>query len=280
KRNHPSVKIIGGKKVGENIVVGKQEYWDLKRSSILTEDQLGKVNLRQIDALQRKTRLPWLIGLGNGTYRLNEYELKQRDIRDIVYVDSHIDVPDVVEFYLDSSGSMFEGMEGGYKINDGSSWDMLSHVLYGFVDALQQGGRHVGKQSRMRVHNFADSQVDSQLIPVDRFWKGDAEALKVLFKPGNGYSVEDINLSQYNDGQKRAYVVVTDGNLVLSGRTNRESMKMKELAKNANNHVVLFEIGGTYGLGNAIRNYPGIAYHPVHDKDKMLQYGLEVLLSK
>ena len=280
KRNHPAVRIVGGKKVGENVVVGKKEYWVLKNSAVLTEDQLARVNLQRIDALQRKTRLPWLMDLGNGTYRLNEYELRQRDIKDIVYVDAHLDVPDLVEFYLDSSGSMFEGTEDEYKVNDGCGWDMLSHVLYGFVDALQQGGKQVGKQSKMRIHNFANTQVDSKILTVDQFWNGDSSALRVLFKPENGYSYEDINLTQYNDGQNRAYVVVTDGNLVLQGRTEREAGKMRSIARNRNNQVILFEIGGTYDLGNAVRSDPNIIYHPVHDKDEMLQAGLNVLLSK
>lgn len=280
KRNHPQIKIVGGKKVGESVVVGKQEYWDLKNSTVLTEDQLSKVNLRRIDIMQKKTRLPWLMDIGNGTFRLNEYELKQRDLKDIVYIDSHIDVPEVVEFYLDSSGSMFGGTAGRYKVNDSGRWDMLSHVLYGFVDALHQGGRHVGKQSKMRIHNFANSQVDSELVSVDQFWNGDSSALRALFKPENGYDAENINLKQYSDGQKRTYVVVTDGNLVIDGRTEREAEKMRSLAKNPHNHVVLFEIGGTYDLGNAVKNDPNIVYHQVHDKDKMLQAGLEVLLSK
>ena len=175
---------------------------------------------------------------------------------------------------------MFNGTSGRFNVNDGNRWDMLSHVLYGFIDALYQGGKHVGKQSKIRIHNFANSQVDSKLIPVDKFWQGDSEALRVLFKPENGYDVEDINLTQYNDGQKRTYVVVTDGQLVLSGRTEREAEKMKSLGKNHNNYVVLFEIGGTYDLGNAVRADPNIIYHQVHDKEKMLQAGLEVLLSK
>ncbi|MDI6738605.1 MAG: hypothetical protein QME12_08930 [Nanoarchaeota archaeon] len=278
KRNHPSLRIIGGNKVGENMVIGKQEYWDLKKSSVLTEEQLARINLKRIETLQRKTRLPWLIDLGNGTFRLNEYELKEREIKDIVYVDAHIDVPDVVEFYLDSSGSMFG--ENTHGLNDGSRWDMLSHVMYGFVDALQQGGKLVGKQAKMRIHNFADKQVDSKLIPVEQFWSGDTAALKVLFKPENGYSVEDISIAHYNDSRKRAYVIVTDGQLVIQGRTEREAGKMKAIAQNRNNHVVLFEIGGTYDLGNAVRNNPSIVYHQVHDKGKMLQAGLEVLLSK
>ncbi|MBU0894263.1 MAG: hypothetical protein KKB88_02375 [Nanoarchaeota archaeon] len=277
KRNHPKIKIVGGSKVGESVVVGKQEYWNLKRTTVLTEDQLSKVNLNRINKLQKRTRLPWLINLGNSTFRLNEYELKEHNLKDVVYVDSHIDVPDMVEFYLDSSGSMF-GNE--FKVNDGSRWDMLSNVLYGFVDALGQGGKQLGKKTKMRVHNFGDKQVSSEIVPVDKFWKGDTASLKTLFKPANGYSKEDINLTHYRDGRQRTYVVVTDGELVIPGRTARESRKMKEIAQDHNNNVVLFEIGGTYDLGKAVKSDSSIVYHQVHDKNKMLSAGLEVLLSK
>jgi len=279
KRNHPKVKIVGGSKVGESVVVGKRNCWKLKKSSVLTKDQLSRVNLKRIDLLQKRTKLPWLIDLGNDTFRLNEYELRQRDVKDVVYVDAFMDVPDIVEFYLDSSGSMYQN-SSNLGFNDGSRWDMLSNVLYGFVDALIQGGKAVKKTTKLRVHNFADSQKNSDIVSAEEFWRGNTGVLKTLFKPQNGYSVEDINISNYNDGLKRTYVVVTDGNLVISGRTSRESKKMKELAQNPNNQVVLFEIGGTYDLGNAVKNNPDIVYHQVHDKNKMLQAGLEVLLSK
>ena len=157
---------------------------------------------------------------------------------------------------------------------------MLSHVMYGFVDALHQGGGQVGKQPKMRIHNFANSQVSSDVVSVGQFWQGDIAPLEVLFKPRNGYNVEDIDLTNYRDGQQRTYVIVTDGELVIDGRTKREAKKMREIAHGQNNHVVLFEIGGTYDLGNAVRTDPNIAYYQVHDKNEMLQAGLEVLLSK
>lgn len=279
KRNHPRIRIVGENKVGEAIVTGQQEYWHLQRSRVITEDELAKVNLQRIATLQRRTRLPWLIDLNNGTYRLNEYEPKKRDIKDIVYADSQIDVPDEVDFYLDSSGSMYQ-QASNFGFNDGSSWDMLSNVLYGFIDALVQAGKVVGKQTKIRIHNVADRQVNSQTITAEEFMKGNTSILSVLFKPENGYGVENLDIQPVNDGRKRAYVVVTDGNLVLEGRTGRESAKMLSLARNPNNSVVLFEIGGTYGLGNAVKNDQYVRYHPVHDKQKMLEAGLEVLLAK
>ena len=277
KRNHPTVKIIGGKKIGESVIVGKREHWDLERSTVLNQNQLGKLNLRRIDVMQQRTRLPWLIDLGNGTYRLNEYDLRQRDIKDIVYREANLDVPDIIEFYLDSSGSMDTE---GFQVNDGGKWDMLSYVLYGCVDGLYQAAKQVKKHSNIRIHNVGNTQVSSKLIPLEQFWEGDVPALKVLFKPENGYNKEDFNITPHNDSKRRTYILVTDGELVISGRTERESKKMKELARYGNNTVALFEIGGTYSLGNAVKSDPNIRYYQVHDKEKMLKAGLEVLLTK
>ena len=109
KRNHPKVKILGGAKKGETVVVGKDEKFVLKNATILTEEQLSKLNLTRIARFQQRTRLPTLIPLPNGFYRLNEYDVQERERRSIVYVDQSLDIPDVVEFYLDSSGSMYQG---------------------------------------------------------------------------------------------------------------------------------------------------------------------------
>ena len=82
------------------------------------------------------------------------------------------------------------------------------------------------------------------------------------------------------DGKKRTCVIVTDGNLVIDGRTERESKKMKHLAEQPNTHVLLFEIDGSYKLGQAVKSDPNIHYFPVYDKNTMFRNGLEVLLGK
>ncbi len=279
KRNHPNIKIIGGSKTGESVVVDNKEYWHLKKSEVITEDNLSKINLRHVARFQQKTGLPVLIPLENHQYRLNEYEIRTKEIKDIKFVDETMDVPDIVEFYLDSSGSMY-GETNNFGFNDGSSWDMLSNVIYGYIDALYQGGKVLNKKCSLRVHNFANSQKSSEIISVEDFLKGNGKALTTLFKPENGYGHEDICIQDFNDGLKRSYVVVTDGNLVLEGRTEREAKKMKKLAKDPNNKVLMFEIGGEYALGTAVKNDPNIFYTPVYDKNKMLQDGIEVLLSR
>ena len=245
--------------------------------SAITEDQLGKLNLGQMTRFQRKTRLPMLVSLDNGLYRVNEYELKESTLKGIAYSDALIDTPDVVEFYLDSSGSMNWGTSG---FNDGSRWDMLCNVLYGFADALHQGSKISKKTCYMRIHNFAEEQVDSKLEPVEKFLEGDLDMITKLFKPDNKYGYENLDIMPKNDNLKRAYVVVTDGDLGIEGRAERESAKMKMLARHPTNSAILFEIGGTYGLGNAVKNDANIHYSPVYDKNKMLSDGLSVLLSK
>ncbi len=277
KKNHTHVEVKGGKKSGEKIDVGKRMIWKLKNRKIITRDELTTLNLKKIADFQKRTGLPMLVQLNEHYYILNDYELKESLIKDVIYKDDRLKVPDIVELYLDSSGSMYNGTtKNGF--NDGSRWDMLSHVLYGFVDALIQAEEELNKKCYIRIHNFADQQLDSKMISVRDFWKGDQKVLKILFKPENGYSVENLNIKNFNDGKERVYVVVTDGNLVISGRTERESKKMKEIAKKKSNSVVLFEIGGTYSLGNAIKNDKNIEYVKVHNKEDMLKKGLEVLI--
>ncbi len=275
KRNHPKVAISGGNRVGESVVVGKQKYWSLKNSSVLRENQLSSGDMSKLTKLVSRTKLPWLVDFGDGLFGVNEYEIRSKDLKDVVYVDQNLDVPDMVEFYLDSSGSMFTG-EDKNGFNDGSRLDMLNNVVYGFVDALVQGGKQLGKSTKMRIHNFAYTQVDSDIISVDDFWKGDLGALNTLFNPNNGGS-SNLSLKNYRNAGKTAYVICTDGE--IQGNSS-QAKEMKKIARYSNNDVLFFEIGGTYSLGEAVRSDPNIFYHQVHDKDKMLDAGLEVLLSK
>lgn len=281
KRNHPKVKIVGGAKKSETVVVGKDEKFVVKNSKVLTEEQLSRLNLTRIARFQQRTRLPTLIPLPNGLYRLNEYAIEERERKSIAYVDQSLDLSDIYEFYLDSSGSMFDGTRGQFKVNDGSSWDMSSSVLYGYIDALYQASIELCKPTKVQFHNFADWQLSSAEVDVRDFWeKANSDILKVLFRPENGYEVEDLDIIPHHDGKPRTYVVVTDGDLHIEGRTERESKKMKQLAEQPNTPVILFEIGGSYALGNAVKEDKNIHYFPVYDKGKMFQSGVEALLSK
>ena len=49
-------------------------------------------------------------------------------------------------------------------------------------------------------------------------------------------------VTKYRDGQQRSYVVVADGELVIDGKTSRKARKIKEIANDLNNNIVLFEL--------------------------------------
>lgn len=276
KRNHPSIRIIG-KKIGKKIDIFKKQYWKLFRSSIVSIDKLQNLNIKKIIQFQNKTQLPVLVHLKEGTYKINQYKIEEKKVRGITYVESKIEIPDIVEFYIDSSGSMYTN-ERNKGFNDGTKYDMLCRVLYGFVDTLREEGNKLGKKCKMRIHNFADFQKSSKILDLDEFWKGEPDVLKVLFQPENGYSVEDLNIHEYNDGKERTYVIITDGDLVIRGRTERESQKMRRIARRKNNKVVLFEIMGSYNLGCAVKDDPNIRYYSINNEREMFERGIEVLL--
>jgi len=270
KRNHPKVSIVGGSKVGETQIVGKRKKWHPVGSRIISKEDLGKYNLENIARFQRKTRLPMLVQLPNGLYRINDYEIREQDIKDVVYVDSKIDIPDMVEFYLDRSGSMHPRL----GIGSGSRWDMLSSATYGFIDALCQGSVELKKRCLARFHVFAMETRTSEVIDVLDFWRGNKPAMDAIFSPCDERSTNlDINIDANN--LRRTYLIATDGEI---NDTQREADKMRKLARNST--VILFEIGGCYSLGKAVMNEPNIHYYPVHDKQRLFQEGLKVLLSK
>ncbi len=282
KKNHPDVRVISGNKKGETVVVGTKEKFVLKNTMTITEDRLSRLSLPAIARFQQRTGLPVLVPLEKGLYRLNEYDIKRTEVRDIVYVDDRVSVPERVEFYFDSSGSMYDGRSRAILgFNDGSRFDMLSSVAYGYIDGLYQAAMQQGKDCYIQIHNVGNKQVSSLEISVKDFWEHcPEEVLRVFFKPENGYAVEDLNIQSKNDGKRRVYVIVTDGELVINGRTERESRKMRELAKQPNTDVVLFEIGGRYSLGTALANDRYVHCFSVSDKNKMLEQGIEVLLTK
>lgn len=282
KKSHPEVRVISGNKKGEAVVVGAKEQFVLKSTQVITEDKLSRLSLSAVARFQQRTGLPVLVPLENGLYRLNEYAVKRTEVRDIVYVDDRVSVPEKVAFYLDSSGSMYNGSSRTTPgFNDGSRFDMLTATVYGYIDGLYQAATQQGKDCFIQIHNVADRQVSSLEISVKDFWEHcPEEVLAVFFKPENGCDVEDLNIHPKSDGKRSVYMVITDGELVIDGRTERESRKMRELAKQPNTDVLLFEIGGRYSLGAALASDRNVHCFSVYDKKKMLEQGIEVLLTK
>lgn len=226
KRNHPTVRVYSGNKADESRATGLQERLYLKKSQIITEDQIGGLNLKRIEYFERRG-LPGLIKLENGTYRLNEYGLKPRDLRetkqrdlkdaerrslsDILYADSRIGfhVPDVVEVYVSVGDGVLPYHDKNFRVDDGGCWDIALHVLYGFVDAIREAGEKAGKKTDIYINKFVGrNQSDSEVVSVDQFWEGDYSVIETLFK--TEYEAKGESICSYLDGKKRTYVLITD----------------------------------------------------------------------
>nr|MDO8086086.1 hypothetical protein [Candidatus Sigynarchaeum springense] len=278
KRNHGVIRLSGEQVSGKTVPINvNRERWYIKKKQIIGAEDLSRLNLNAIERFERKTKLPVLVPLDAGSFLLTEYARKVYPSK--MQVPAGIRIPDEISFYLDSSGSMCRHNKEDF--NDGSRWHALLTVFYSIIDALLQASQLSGAECIIRVHNFATEQVNSPSISLRDFWGGkDLDVLTTIFKPDNG---GDTNLnieipSLKADGKKRAYIVVTDGDLTGANSAKREGAKMAQLAVNPDNLVVLFEIEGEHELGVEIKDNPRITYIPVQDIKSILKKGLDLLL--
>jgi hypothetical protein len=104
--------------------------------------------------------------------------------------------------------------------------------------------------------------------------------MKTIFNPENGHHFENLDVDiPESDTLKRVVIVITDGDLVLEGRTEREASKLAMLAKNPLTQVILFEMEQQFSLGKAVKNNQKIRSYSVKDKDQMFYQGINVILS-
>lgn len=278
KRNHGVVRLSGKQVSGRTVCIDVyRERWYIRKKHTIGEEGLSRLNLNAIERFERKTNLPVLVPIEGGGYLLTEYARKVYPSK--VHVPAGIRIPDEISFYLDSSGSMYRHSKSDF--NDGSRWHALLSVFYSLVDALLQASRQSGAECMIRIHNFATKQVDSRSISLQDFWAGkELDVLAAVFRPDNGHDTNlDIRVPAAGaDGKKRAYMVVTDGDLTGTGSVKREGTKMAQLAAHPDNLVVLFEIGGEHELGEAVKANPRVTHIPVKDVHSILQKGLDLLL--
>ncbi|MHA2336829.1 MAG: hypothetical protein ACXACX_05980 [Candidatus Hodarchaeales archaeon] len=281
-RNHPIIDIQEELGIDKTIFQPGNNFIKLKKAEIINISKTKHIDLAKIDAFQKLYGIPMLIPLEEETFLLNEYELKYKKSRNIRYKirsGKEFDVPDVLELYIDKTGSMFlERDKENRGFNDGSRYDNSVSVLYGFITTLYEQAKKQKKTCYVRIHSFSEIQVNSPLIKLQEFIEGDQTTLKVLFKPENGYDYENLNLEIFNDGLKRVYVIITDGDLVIEGRTERESKKLQQITMNRLNKVILFEMERKFSLGLAVEHQPLILTYSVKSKEMMFQQGIDVIL--
>ncbi|MFH2021537.1 MAG: hypothetical protein ABIJ34_09060 [archaeon] len=271
---HPEVKVPGEKEAISRVHHKQSEIIRPVKISIVDQYQLASMPVTQIMLFQAQTGIPMIIPIQDNLFLVYEYAIKNVPLPKAIIEKEESFVPREVIFYLDSSGTMYDGKSG---FMDGTRWDMLCHVLYGFIDGLSQASKIRNEQCTAQIFNFASTQVASRVFNLQDFIRGDKDILRALYEPENGYNTY-LNINEVDDAKKRDYVIITDGD--LNGDLETEIKKIVNLATNPQNRVILFEIGGTYSLGRAVQSIPGVYYFKVHNKEEMLARGLSVLLSK
>ncbi|MHA2366282.1 MAG: hypothetical protein ACXAC7_20165 [Candidatus Hodarchaeales archaeon] len=283
KRNYPTMDIKGDHGIDQSIFHLNNQMLNLAKSSVLNRAQVEQFDLAKIDIFQRTYGIPILIPIENQTYLFNEYHFQTKKWRKVRYKKhiGELEIPDVLEIYLDKTGSMFfEEDEENRGFNDGSRYDISLSVMYAFIMALHQESQKQNKTCYVRFHSFSELQVSSPLISSQNFLDGEYSTLKVLFDPENGYDYENLNVEQFQDGLKRVYIIITDGDLVIEGRTAREASKLHHIATKSLNKVVLFEMEKQFSLGHAVQHDQNIITYSVKNKQQMFQQGIEVIISK
>ena len=169
--------------------------------------------------------------------------------------------------------------EDSVGFNDGSRRDLSLSVIYAFVLELHKEATKQNKKVFLRFHSFSEEQVSSELVLIDDFITGNSSTLRALFNPNNGHHFEnlDIEIPDF-DKQKRVIVVITDGDLVLEGRTEREANKMATLVGNPLTQVILFEMEQHFSLGKAVASNKKIHSYSVKEKDRMFYQGIDVIM--
>ena len=283
KRNHPSLHLLGDSGVNRNVLQKGNYRVKIKKVSLLADYEIeNKLDIAKIFSFQNTFGVPVLVPVDDEDYYYYEYKILYHERRKVRYrrFSKFYTIPDILEIYIDNTGSMYWAEDADYiGFNDGSRRDMSLSVIYAFITELQKEATKQHKKCYLRMHSFSEVQVSSDLILLDDFLAGNGSSLKTIFNPENGHHFENLDVELPNaDSSKRVVIVITDGDLVLEGRTEREASKLAFLAKNPLTQVILFEMEAQFSLGKAVKNNPKIYSYSVKDKDQMFYKGIDVIL--
>lgn len=283
RRNHPSLHLLGDNGISKNILQKGNYRVKIKKVNRISEHDIeNKLDLGRIFSFQTTFGVPVLVPIDDEDYYYYEYKILYQDKRKIRYrrFSRFFTIPDILEIYIDNTGSMYWQEDEDYRgFNDGSRRDMSLSVIYAFIEELYKESSKQHKKVYLRLHSFSEEQVSSDLVLIDDFVAGNTSTMKALFNPENGHHFENLDVElPENDKQKRVIIVITDGDLVLEGRTEREASKLALLAKNPLTQVILFEMEQHFSLGKAVQANKLIHSYSVKDKDRMFYQGIDVIM--
>jgi len=260
-----------------SIEVGKQKRWKLVRSYNLTGAEVASLNHQQIINFQKVTKLPVLMEVGNGYYKLNEYVLEETPLRSYNSEKRGIEIPDNWVLIKDSSGSMTGGPD---YMGSKNPYDTLMHVSYGVAKGLDEVCKSLGKDLKFGVVDFSDQTHYSGMDSFRNVYATRDHAVKqVWLRPQCGgthcSSAVFPKIAKDLAPGKTIYTMITDGDLF--GGTDDLRREIDKAASKKDSAFVFIEIGIHSSFGMEIKamskHNPAIQYYYVANvasiKDKL-----------
>ena len=275
KKNAEALELRNPTKKDVSVDLGPRHRWKLTSSVTLTSAQVAQLNHKGIITFQAATKLPVLMELGQGSYRLNSYQLQTTHAKSFTTQLSGIELPDNWVLIQDSSSSM----GGGAYVGSGSKFDRLNHVKYGLMKGLYTACKLLGKDMRFGVVDFSDITRYEGLDSLIKVYDARHHPIKdISLTPQSGNTKLDLDVfarirRDLTPG-KTIYTMVTDGALENDASSVLRAIQ-GAVAKDA--AFVLVEIGVRSPLGVAVdalsKTNPAVLYRPVGNvkavKDKL-----------
>ncbi len=193
--------------------IGNKKRWRLKKSDVLTAAQVAKLNFQQIMSFQKKTGLPVIMDIGNGFYKINEYELRETPLKSNVSSRTGIEVPDNWILFVDSSSTMTATKN---YVATGNKYDLLMHIVRGIANTLIPLSQAMGKEINFGVVNYSQQTVYCGTDSLAKVFNSKYHPIKhALYAPQSQMTlldsaVFDLIKKDIKPG-KTLYTFITDG---------------------------------------------------------------------
>jgi len=282
KKNAYVIEIHNPSEENISFDLGNKKVWRLIRSSPLTEVQVSKLNHAKIINFQNKTGLPVLMDLGNGFYKLNEYETREIPLKSYTTQKTGIEIPDNWVLFQDSSSSMTSFCYVGSK----NRFDILNRVKYGIMKGLYKVCRKMGKDVNFGIVNFSDTTQYKGLDSLIKIYESKKHPIKeVSLIPQCGGTCLNPGIFKHINKElkpgKTIYTLITDGQ--INQDTSSLYREINKFSSKKDNAFIFIEVDLFTPFGEKMKKLSktqnSVIFHHV-DNIKSIEEKLSSVLIK
>jgi hypothetical protein len=262
---------------------GMRKKWRIKKENIVTKTELSTYNTDKIISFQEATGLPALVKIGDGYFRVREYELVETKIKSHTMTKAGIEIPENWIPLIDSSSSMTGTSQ---YVGSENKYDILMRVLYGIEKGLCSVCKMMSKDVNFGVVNFSDVTHYSGTDSLTKIFESrNHKAKTTQLQPQKGNT--RLNNGVFSEIKKdlkpgkTVYSLMTDGD--IQSDTTKLYNTVDELGREKNTAFVYIEIGEGSPFGEEIqtlsRTNNGVLYYRVKSVKEIKQKLSSVLIT-